>query len=314
MAGTGGAQVSEADFVDHHHDQMRLQVSTLISTNVVLGRLDSVHTDTTAQFQQIAAMLQQGPVRQRSRSPSIHSQLELAGFNSQTTRVGHRPLGSIHSTASTSCVGRIWCRYRRSQYRDHGHHIDPVGSTIEWGSNTGSRHTSGSVPACRQSSERGETAQHLCGCYWLRACSSSEEREYEHGHHIDPVGSTIEWWSNTGSRHTSGSVPAFRQSSERGETAQHLCGCYWRRAYSSSEEREYEHGHVQKVLLSSAFCPCLERELSSLLLPGSVSMMGCPPLEEAERTGARAARPLLYRFEDVTHRANHCATCMDRSS
>ena len=253
MAGTGGAQVSEADFVDHHHDQMRLQVSTLISTNVVLGRLDSVHTDTTAQFQQIAAMLQQGPVRQRSRSPSIHSQLEPAGFNSQTTRVGHRPLGSIHSTASTSCVGRIWCRYRRSQYRDHGHHIDPVGSTIEW-------------------------------------------------------------WSNTGSRHTSGSVPAFRQSSERGETAQHLCGCYWRRAYSSSEEREYEHGHVQKVLLSSAFCPCLERELSSLLLPGSVSMMGCPPLEEAERTGARAARPLLYRFEDVTHRANHCATCMDRSS
>ena len=88
----------EAEFADHHHDQMRLQVSTLVSTNVVLGRLDSVHTDTTAQFQQvpamfqqIIAMLQQGPVRQRSRSLSIHSQVEPAGFNSQTTRVGHRP-------------------------------------------------------------------------------------------------------------------------------------------------------------------------------------------------------------------------------
>ena len=91
----GAAQVSEADYADHHHDQMRLQVSTLVSTNVVLGRLDSVHTDTTAQFQQvpamfeqILAMLQQGPVRQRSRSLSMHSQVEPANFNSQTTRVG----------------------------------------------------------------------------------------------------------------------------------------------------------------------------------------------------------------------------------
>ena len=33
----GAAQVSEADFVDHHHHQMRLQVSTLVSMNVVLG-------------------------------------------------------------------------------------------------------------------------------------------------------------------------------------------------------------------------------------------------------------------------------------
>ena len=94
----GAAQVSEADFVDYHYDQMRLQVSTLISTNVVLGRLDSVHTETSAQFQQvpamfqqIIAMLQQGPVRQRSRSLSVHSQVEPAGFNSETTRVGHHP-------------------------------------------------------------------------------------------------------------------------------------------------------------------------------------------------------------------------------
>ena len=101
MAGMGGAQVSEADYADHHHDQMRLQVSTLVSTNVVLGRLDSVHTETTAQaqqlqqvpamFRQILAMLQQGQVRQRSRSLSMHSQIEPAGFNSQTTRVGHHP-------------------------------------------------------------------------------------------------------------------------------------------------------------------------------------------------------------------------------
>ena len=97
----GAAQVSEADCADNHHGQMRLQVSTLVLTNVVLGRLDSVHTETTAQFQQfqqvpamfqqILAMLQQGPVRQRSRSLSVHSQVEPPGFNSQTTRVGLYP-------------------------------------------------------------------------------------------------------------------------------------------------------------------------------------------------------------------------------
>ena len=92
------AQVSEADFADHHYGQIRLQVSTLASTNMVLGRLDSVHTETTAQFQQfqhvfqqIVATLQQGPVRQRSRSLSMHSQVEPADFNSQTTRVGEHP-------------------------------------------------------------------------------------------------------------------------------------------------------------------------------------------------------------------------------
>ena len=104
-------QVLEAEFADYHHDQMRLQVSTLVSTNIVLGRLDSVHTETTAQlqqlqqvpamfqqvpamFQQILAMLQQqeGPVRQRSRGVSMHSQVEPPGFNSQTTKVA-----TIHS-------------------------------------------------------------------------------------------------------------------------------------------------------------------------------------------------------------------------
>ena len=82
---------------------MRLQVSTLVSTNMVLGQLDSVHTETTAQFQQfqqvpgmlqlILAMLQQqqGPVQQRSHSLSRHSQVKLPSFNSQMMRVGHYP-------------------------------------------------------------------------------------------------------------------------------------------------------------------------------------------------------------------------------
>ena len=63
---------------------MRLQVCTLVSTNVILGRMDSA-------FQQVLTMLQQGPVRQRSRSLSMHSQVEPIGFNSQTTKVGHHP-------------------------------------------------------------------------------------------------------------------------------------------------------------------------------------------------------------------------------
>ena len=81
---------------------MRLQVCTLASTNailgrmdyvqtgtnVILGRMDSAQTETTALLQQVLTMLQQGPVRQRSRSLSMHSQVELVGFNSQTTRVG----------------------------------------------------------------------------------------------------------------------------------------------------------------------------------------------------------------------------------
>ena len=85
----GAALVSEADCADHHHCQVRLQVCTLISTNVVLGRLDSVQTEMAAQFQQMLSMLQQGLVRQCSRSLSMHSQVEPAGFNSQTTRVRH---------------------------------------------------------------------------------------------------------------------------------------------------------------------------------------------------------------------------------
>ena len=81
MAGTKVTQISEAECVEYDHDQMRLQVCTLV-------RLDSVQTEMTAQFQQMLAMLQQGQVRQRSRSLSMHSQVEPADFNSQTTRVG----------------------------------------------------------------------------------------------------------------------------------------------------------------------------------------------------------------------------------
>ena len=84
-----GAQVPEADCADHHHGQMRLQVCTLVSTNVILGRMDSVHTEMAAQFQQMLTMLQQGQVRSRSRGLSMHSQVEPTGFNSQTTRVRH---------------------------------------------------------------------------------------------------------------------------------------------------------------------------------------------------------------------------------
>jgi tetratricopeptide (TPR) repeat protein len=93
MAGTRLAQVSEVDCANHHHGQARLQVCTLASTNMILGRLDSVQTEMTAQFQQMLTMLQQGQVRQRSRSLSVHSQVEPVGFNSQTTRVGdHTPI------------------------------------------------------------------------------------------------------------------------------------------------------------------------------------------------------------------------------
>ena len=72
------------DCADHHHGQTRLQVCTFMSTNMVL----SAQTEMTAMFQQMLTMLQQGQVRQRSRSLSMHSQVEPADFNSQTTRVG----------------------------------------------------------------------------------------------------------------------------------------------------------------------------------------------------------------------------------
>ena len=52
---------------------MRLQLCTL-------ERLDSVQAEMTARFQEMLTMLHQGSVRQ-------HSQVEPAGFNSQTTRV-----------------------------------------------------------------------------------------------------------------------------------------------------------------------------------------------------------------------------------
>jgi tetratricopeptide (TPR) repeat protein len=49
-------------------------------------------------------MLQQGPVRQRSRSLSMHSQVEPAGFNSQTTRVGYHPRLYVHTNGYHSQV------------------------------------------------------------------------------------------------------------------------------------------------------------------------------------------------------------------
>src|SRR5258706_9224227 len=76
---------------------MRLQVSALVSTNVVLGPMDPA-------FQQVLTMLQQGAVRQRSRSLSMHSQVEPVGFNSQTTRVGHHPRVWVHTNGYHSQV------------------------------------------------------------------------------------------------------------------------------------------------------------------------------------------------------------------
>jgi len=100
-----GAQVSEVGCADHHHGQARLQVSTLVLSNVMLGRLDSVQTEMTAQFQQILTMLQQqGQVRQRSRSLSMHSQVEPVGFNSQTTRVGCHTCVKAHTDGYHSQV------------------------------------------------------------------------------------------------------------------------------------------------------------------------------------------------------------------
>ena len=97
------------------------------------------------------------------------------------------------------------------------------------------------------------------------------------GTHTGPVGSPIEWGvtltpsgaGGAANLDTIGSVRARRQSMRtRGDGSAPLrrCSRYWDcvhtrwcRAYSSSEEREYEHGHVRKVLLSSASCPFLER-------------------------------------------------------
>ena len=67
---------------------MRLQVCTFASTAAILGQLDSGQTETMAMLQQILSMLQKGPVRERARTLSMHSQIEPTGFSSQTTRVG----------------------------------------------------------------------------------------------------------------------------------------------------------------------------------------------------------------------------------
>ena len=92
MAGTRVAQVLEVDCANHYHGQVQLQVCTLTSTNMILGQMDSAQMETTALLQQVLTMLQQGTVRQRSHSLSMHSQVEPAGFNSQTTRVCYHTL------------------------------------------------------------------------------------------------------------------------------------------------------------------------------------------------------------------------------
>src|SRR5258706_347416 len=97
MAGTRGAYVLETDCADRYHGQVRLQVCTL-------ARLDSAQTETTALLQQVLTMLQQGAVRQRSRTLSIHPQVEPADFNSQTTKVGHHPRLWIHTNGYHSQV------------------------------------------------------------------------------------------------------------------------------------------------------------------------------------------------------------------
>ena len=104
MAGAEGALVSEANFAVYYHRQMRLQVCTFVSTNMVLGRMDSAQAETTALLQQVLTMLQQGPVRQRSRTLSMHSQVEPAGFNGETTRVSHLPRLEVHTNEYHSQV------------------------------------------------------------------------------------------------------------------------------------------------------------------------------------------------------------------
>jgi len=93
MAGMGAAQVSEADCADHHHGQTRLHLHTFVSTNMILA----AQTEMAARFEQMFTMLQQGQVRQRSRSLSMHSQVEPVGFNSQTTRVGCHTCVKAHT-------------------------------------------------------------------------------------------------------------------------------------------------------------------------------------------------------------------------
>ena len=100
-------------------------------------------------------------------------------------------------------------------------------------------------------------------CYCVCVCIFCRYRRSQYvimGTRIDPVGSPIECGGNTQEARRVRTLlvrygPADNPC-ERGETAQHICGCclrywecvrtHWCRAYSSSVEREYEHGHVRK--------------------------------------------------------------------
>ena len=59
--------------------------------------MDSVETEATALLQEVLTMLQQGLVPQRSCSLPVQSQAELAGFNSQTTRVIYHSRSQVHT-------------------------------------------------------------------------------------------------------------------------------------------------------------------------------------------------------------------------
>jgi len=64
----------------------------------------AAQTEMAARFEQMLTMLQQGQVRQRSRSLSMHSQVEPVGFNSQTTRVGCHTRVKAHADGYHSQV------------------------------------------------------------------------------------------------------------------------------------------------------------------------------------------------------------------
>ena len=55
-----------------------------------LDRQEGGQAEIMSMLHQMMSMLQLGPVRERARALSMHSQVEPAGFNSQTTRVGPR--------------------------------------------------------------------------------------------------------------------------------------------------------------------------------------------------------------------------------
>ena len=119
--------------------------------------------------------------------------------------------------------------------------------------------------------------------------------------HIDLVGSPIEWGATltpSGARRVRTLLVRYGSADnpcELGETAQHVCGCcppYWECVRTLAPGLFVLRAEGARAWARPEGIT-VKRKLS-LLLPGSVSIMGC-------------------RFGDVTHRANHCATHVDRS-